>query len=100
MCRHCADNLKSINEMHGHALGIHKDNMPIYQENKYHQFEICQIYFRESKCQMEHIEAMQRYCDQWSKDFFNDAGFRIHKENIQSCKTCRKYLKEEIFEYP
>ena len=50
------------------------------QEDEYHECEMFQRYFKEPHCQMEHIEAMHRYCTKYSTDFFNEAEFRIHNE--------------------
>ena len=92
-CQHCAEGFKSINEMHGHALGIYKDNLSLNQEDEYYECELCQRYFKEPQCQVEHIEAMHRYC----KRAFNEADFRIHQENIHECKKCRKYFKKKKY---
>ena len=69
-CRQCAENFKSLNEMHGHALNIYKDNLSLNQEDEYYECEICQRYFNEPQCQIEHTEAMHRYCAQCSRYFF------------------------------
>ena len=34
VCRQCAEIFKSINEMHSHALGIHKDNLTVNQKEE------------------------------------------------------------------
>ena len=69
-CRQCAENFKSLNKMHGHALNIYKDNLSLNQEDEYYECEICQRYFNEPQCQIEHTEAMHRYCAQCSRYFF------------------------------
>ena len=96
-CRQCAKSFKTINEMHSHALGIHKDNLSLNQEDEYYECDICERYFKEPQCQLEHTEVMYRYCAKCSKEFFNESDFRIHQENNHKCKKCQKYFKKKKY---
>ena len=97
VCHQCAENFKSINELHSHALGIHKDKLTINQKEEYYECEICQRYFKEPQCQMEHVESMHINCAYCSKDFLDEAEFKIHEESIHKCKKCRKYFKRKKY---